>query len=110
MTTVSCVCFLTGPAVVTSDEIGDPHNLGIRCLVNGVKKQDSNTNQMVFNTQQIVAWVSKFFTLQPGDVILTGTPPGVGVFRKPPEFLKVKRTCTVKQILYYHLSSAEGWA
>ena len=78
-----------GPAVVTTDEVGDPHNLGIRCTVNGVTKQDSSTAQLVFNTQQIVAWCSKFFTLLPGDVILTGTPPGVGVFMKPPQFLKV---------------------
>jgi 2-keto-4-pentenoate hydratase/2-oxohepta-3-ene-1,7-dioic acid hydratase in catechol pathway len=79
----------SGPVVVTCDELGDPHNLGIRCKVNGETKQDSNTNQLVFNTSQVVAWVSKFCTLLPGDVILTGTPPGVGVFMKPPQFLKV---------------------
>jgi len=77
-----------GPAIVTPDELGDPHNLGIRCTVNGVTKQNSNTNQLVFNTEKIVAWCSKLFTLLPGDLILTGTPPGVGVFMKPPEFLK----------------------
>ncbi|KAM3926238.1 oxaloacetate tautomerase fahd2, mitochondrial-like [Leptodactylus fuscus] len=77
-----------GPALVTKDAISDPHNLGIRCRVNGNLVQDSNTNQMVFKTEALIAWVSKFVTLNPGDVFLTGTPPGVGVFRKPPVFLK----------------------
>jgi len=77
-----------GPAIVTTDEIGDPHALGIRCFLNGASVQDSNTAQMVFKTEAIVAWISKFVTLLPGDVILTGTPPGVGCFRKPPLFLK----------------------
>jgi 2-keto-4-pentenoate hydratase/2-oxohepta-3-ene-1,7-dioic acid hydratase in catechol pathway len=80
---------LSGPAVVTVDELGNPHNLGIRCSVNGVMKQNSNTNQLVFGTEKILAWCSQFFELLPGDLILTGTPPGVGVFMKPPEFLKV---------------------
>ncbi|XP_075063470.1 oxaloacetate tautomerase fahd2, mitochondrial isoform X2 [Mixophyes fleayi] len=77
-----------GPALVTKDSISDPHSLGIRCRVNETLVQDSNTNQMVFKTEALIAWVSKFVTLQPGDVFLTGTPPGVGVFRKPPVFLK----------------------
>ncbi|XP_048951443.1 uncharacterized protein [Canis lupus baileyi] len=66
----------------------DPHNLKICCRVNGEVVQSSNTNQMVFKTEELIAWVSQFVTLYPGDVILTGTPPGVGVFRKPPVFLK----------------------
>jgi 2-keto-4-pentenoate hydratase/2-oxohepta-3-ene-1,7-dioic acid hydratase in catechol pathway len=78
-----------GPAVVTVDEFDDPHNLNLKCLVNGVTKQDSSTKQMVFKTEQVVAWCSQFCTLLPGDLILTGTPPGVGVFQKPPQFLKV---------------------
>ncbi|XP_069799516.1 oxaloacetate tautomerase fahd2, mitochondrial-like isoform X2 [Dendropsophus ebraccatus] len=77
-----------GPALVTKDAVSDPHSLGIRCRVNGNLVQDSNTNQMVFKTEALIAWVSKFVTLNPGDVFLTGTPPGVGVFRKPPVFLK----------------------
>ncbi|XP_067388403.1 oxaloacetate tautomerase fahd2, mitochondrial-like [Emydura macquarii macquarii] len=77
-----------GPAIVTKDSVSDPHNLGIRCKVNGELVQDSSTNQMIFKTQTLVAWVSRFVTLYPGDVFLTGTPPGVGVFRKPPVFLK----------------------
>ena len=75
--------------MVTTDELGDPHDLKVSCKVNGVTKQDSSTNQLVFKTETILAYVSKFFTLLPGDVILTGTPPGVGVFMKPPQFLKV---------------------
>ncbi|XP_075714670.1 oxaloacetate tautomerase fahd2, mitochondrial-like isoform X2 [Rhinoderma darwinii] len=77
-----------GPALVTKDSISDPHSLGIRCRVNGKLVQDSNTNQMVFKTEALIAWVSKFVTLNPGDVFLTGTPPGVGVFRNPPVYLK----------------------
>ncbi|KAM6431686.1 oxaloacetate tautomerase Fahd2a, mitochondrial [Liasis olivaceus] len=77
-----------GPALVTKDSVSDPHNLGIRCRVNGELVQNSSTNQMIFKTEALVAWVSQFVTLYPGDVFLTGTPPGVGVFRKPPTFLK----------------------
>ncbi|XP_041089748.1 fumarylacetoacetate hydrolase domain-containing protein 2A isoform X1 [Polyodon spathula] len=77
-----------GPAIVTAGALSDPHNLGIRCRVNGGVVQDSSTNQMVFKTEALVSWVSQFVTLYPGDVFLTGTPPGVGVFRKPPVFLK----------------------
>ncbi|XP_063551609.1 fumarylacetoacetate hydrolase domain-containing protein 2B isoform X1 [Gorilla gorilla gorilla] len=78
-----------GPALVTKDSVADPHNLKICCRVNGEVVQSSNTNQMVFKTEDLIAWVSQFVTFSPGDVILTGTPPGVGVFRKPPVFLKV---------------------
>ncbi|XP_036383477.1 fumarylacetoacetate hydrolase domain-containing protein 2A [Megalops cyprinoides] len=77
-----------GPALVTTAALKDPHNLGIRCRVNGSTVQDSSTNQMIFKTEKLVAWVSQFVTLRPGDVFLTGTPPGVGVFRKPPVYLK----------------------
>uniref|UniRef100_A0A8D0C953 Fumarylacetoacetate hydrolase domain containing 2A n=1 Tax=Salvator merianae TaxID=96440 RepID=A0A8D0C953_SALMN len=77
-----------GPALVTKDSVSDPHNLGIRCRVNGETVQDSSTKQMIFRTEALVAWVSQFVTLYPGDIFLTGTPPGVGLFRKPPIFLK----------------------
>ncbi|NXT48996.1 FAHD2 protein, partial [Pluvianellus socialis] len=77
-----------GPALVTKEAVADVHNLGIRCSVNGRLMQDSNTSQLVFRLPQLVAWVSRFVTLVPGDILLTGTPPGVGVFRKPPVFLK----------------------
>ncbi|XP_068594729.1 fumarylacetoacetate hydrolase domain-containing protein 2A [Brachionichthys hirsutus] len=77
-----------GPALVTTDAVRDPHSLAVSCLVNGETVQSSNTDQMIFKTQALVSWVSKFVTLTPGDVFLTGTPPGVGVFKKPPIFLK----------------------
>ncbi|XP_032760053.1 fumarylacetoacetate hydrolase domain-containing protein 2A [Rattus rattus] len=77
-----------GPALVTKDTIADPHNLKISCRVNGEIVQSSNTNQMVFKTEDLIAWVSQFVTLYPGDILLTGTPPGVGMFKKPPVFLK----------------------
>ncbi|XP_051775813.1 fumarylacetoacetate hydrolase domain-containing protein 2A isoform X1 [Erpetoichthys calabaricus] len=77
-----------GPALVTPDALSDPHNLKICCRVNGEVVQDSNTNKMIFKTAKLVSWMSQFTTLYPGDVFLTGTPPGVGVFRKPPVFLK----------------------
>ncbi|KAI1900899.1 hypothetical protein AGOR_G00054590 [Albula goreensis] len=77
-----------GPALVTTAAIKDPHNLGIRCRVNGETVQNSSTSQMIFRTEKLVAWVSQFVTLCPGDIFLTGTPPGVGVFRNPPVFLK----------------------
>ncbi|XP_049713154.1 fumarylacetoacetate hydrolase domain-containing protein 2B isoform X1 [Elephas maximus indicus] len=77
-----------GPALVTKDSVPDPHNLRICCRVNGELMQNSSTSRMVFKTEELIAWVSQFVTLYPGDVFLTGTPPGVGVFRKPPVFLK----------------------
>jgi len=77
-----------GPEIVTRSELPDPHVLPIRCRVNGVTEQDSNTDQMVHRVDAIVSYLSKFCTLLPGDIVLTGTPPGVGVFRKPPLFLK----------------------
>lgn len=89
-----------GPALVTKDSIADPHNLKICCRVNGEVVQSSNTNQMVFKTEELIAWVSQFVTLYPGDVILTGTPPGVGVFRNPPVYLKKgdKVQCEIEEI------------
>mmetsp|Transcript_16849 Transcript_16849/g.32886 ORF Transcript_16849/g.32886 Transcript_16849/m.32886 type:complete len:304 (+) Transcript_16849:36-947(+) len=89
-----------GPAIVTTDELGDPHNLGIRCFLNGKSVQDSNTKQLVFKTEFIIEWISKYVTLKPGDLILTGTPPGVGCFRKPQLFLKPGDvvTCEIDKI------------
>jgi 2-keto-4-pentenoate hydratase/2-oxohepta-3-ene-1,7-dioic acid hydratase in catechol pathway len=72
-----------GPWVVTADELGDPHELGIRTFVNGEQRQDGNTGEMVFNCFEQVAHLSEAFTLEPGDVIATGTPAGVGVARQP---------------------------
>jgi len=75
-----------GPAIVTDL---DPHNCGIRCRLNGEIVQQSNTNQLIFKTEYLVSMISRFVTLHPGDIVLTGTPPGVGCFRKPPLWLKV---------------------
>lgn len=77
-----------GPALVTADEIPDPGNLRIQTRLNGRTMQDSNTDQLIFSVQELVAYVSGVFTLTPGDLIFTGTPPGVGGARKPPVFLK----------------------
>lgn len=77
-----------GPWIVTSDEIGDPHALDIRCFVNGEKRQDSNTRELIFNCFEQVEHLSKVMTLEPGDVIFSGTPGGVGVACKPPRWLR----------------------
>jgi len=76
-----------GPDLVTADEIPDPGALAIELTVNGVVKQSSTTASMIFDVPTIIEFVSTFTTLQPGDVIATGTPSGVGNFREPPEFL-----------------------
>lgn len=76
-----------GPCIVTADEIGDPHNLDIRTHVNGVEKQNSNTRFMLFNINQLIADISSVMTLEPGDIIATGTPAGVGAGRDPQEFM-----------------------
>ncbi len=78
-----------GPCWVTPDEIGDPQNLRIWCDVNGERRQDSTTANMIFKIPEIVSFISQVFTLRPGDIIATGTPAGVGVFRKPPRLLQV---------------------
>jgi len=89
-----------GPALVTKDEIHDVHQLDLSLMVNGVRKQDSNTKNIIFKVEELIEYLSKHFTLLPGDVILTGTPPGVGCFRKPAEFLKVGDTveCSIHKI------------
>ncbi|MGQ0700620.1 MAG: fumarylacetoacetate hydrolase family protein [Panacagrimonas sp.] len=78
-----------GPWIVTADEIPDPQALGIRCTVNGEKRQDSNTREMVFDVFAMIEHLSQAMTLEPGDLILTGTPAGVGAVAKPPRYLKV---------------------
>ena len=77
-----------GPWIVTADEVRDPQNLPITCRVNGVAKQDSNTSYMYFKIPRIIAELSAGLTLEPGDIILTGTPAGVGHARNPPEFMQ----------------------
>ena len=76
-----------GPVVVSSDEFGDPQQKRLRLRVNGASKQDSTTADMIFPVDVIIEWLSKGLTLEPGDVIATGTPEGVGMGRTPPEFL-----------------------
>ena len=76
-----------GPWIVTADEVQDPHNLALRCLVNGKVRQSSNTSQMIHNIYQQISYLSTAFTLESGDLLATGTPEGVGVGMEPPSFL-----------------------
>ncbi len=85
----SCDTFApTGPWIVTADEVPDPHNLGISLTLNGQTMQDSNTSNLIFQVPYLISYLSQSMTWEVGDLISTGTPPGVGVFRKPPVFLK----------------------
>jgi 2-keto-4-pentenoate hydratase/2-oxohepta-3-ene-1,7-dioic acid hydratase in catechol pathway len=77
-----------GPELVTADQVGDPGQLGVRLRLNGTTMQDSSTRQLIFPVDHLVSYLSHVCTLNPGDVIFTGTPPGVGMARKPPVFLK----------------------
>jgi 2,4-diketo-3-deoxy-L-fuconate hydrolase len=76
-----------GPLLVTGDEVGDPNHLDLWLKVNGQQVQKGNTSDMIFDVATLVSYTSQFMTLAPGDVISTGTPPGVGAFAKPPRFL-----------------------
>jgi 2,4-didehydro-3-deoxy-L-rhamnonate hydrolase len=78
----------TGPYLVTRDEVRDPGSLSIRCRVNGELRQDSNTRNLVFDVPALIENLSAGITLEPGDLIFTGTPGGVGVYRNPPVFLQ----------------------
>jgi 2-keto-4-pentenoate hydratase/2-oxohepta-3-ene-1,7-dioic acid hydratase in catechol pathway len=78
----------TGPWLVTADEIADPHALRIALRLNGERMQDSSTKEFIFTIDRLIAHLSQLVTLEPGDLIFTGTPPGVGMARKPPVFLK----------------------
>jgi 2-keto-4-pentenoate hydratase/2-oxohepta-3-ene-1,7-dioic acid hydratase in catechol pathway len=77
-----------GPWITTADEIGDPHQLGLRCFVNGEKRQESNTSHLVFNVWEQIEHLSQAMTLEPGDLIFTGTPGGIGAAMDPRQFLK----------------------
>jgi len=85
-----------GPRLVPARDIADPQSLAIRCLVNGEALQDSSTSSMVFSVAQVIAFVSSWITLEPGDLIATGTPAGVGFVRKPPVFLQDGDEVTVE--------------
>jgi 2-keto-4-pentenoate hydratase/2-oxohepta-3-ene-1,7-dioic acid hydratase in catechol pathway len=85
----SCDTFAPmGPAIVDAAAVRDPHALGIRLTVNGTTMQESNTDQLIFGVSELIEFVSATVTLEPGDVIATGTPPGVGAGRTPPVFLR----------------------
>jgi 2-keto-4-pentenoate hydratase/2-oxohepta-3-ene-1,7-dioic acid hydratase in catechol pathway len=86
----------TGPWLVTADEIGDPHALKIQLQLNGETMQNSSTKELIFGVDQLIAHLSQLVTLKPGDLIFTGTPPGVGAARKPPVFLKAGDTVEVE--------------
>ena len=77
-----------GPWIATTDELGDGSGLGVSTFVNDAKMQDGTTSDLIFSVAVLVSYISRFMTLEPGDVIATGTPAGVGAFRKPPVYLK----------------------
>jgi 2-keto-4-pentenoate hydratase/2-oxohepta-3-ene-1,7-dioic acid hydratase in catechol pathway len=77
-----------GPYLVTSDEVPDPHRLSVRCTVSGELLQDGNTSDMIFRIPELIEYISKVVTLRPGDIILTGTPAGIGAARTPRRYLK----------------------
>jgi 2-keto-4-pentenoate hydratase/2-oxohepta-3-ene-1,7-dioic acid hydratase in catechol pathway len=85
-----------GPVIVTADEIPDPHKLAISMTVSGETLQSSNTSEMIFQVPKLIAFLSSVFTLEPGDIIATGTPAGVGFARKPPRWLKPGDECVVR--------------
>ncbi|MCY3976758.1 MAG: fumarylacetoacetate hydrolase family protein [Chloroflexi bacterium] len=85
-----------GPALVTADEVGDPHELAIRLWIGDEALQDSNTSQLIFSVPKLVADISEVMTLEPGDIVSTGTPPGVGAARRPPRFLRAGETCNIE--------------
>jgi len=76
-----------GPVVVTPDEVGDPNRLGLGLTVNGEPQQDSSTAEMIFDLEYLLAWITASISLEPGDLLLTGTPHGTGAFQHPPRFL-----------------------
>lgn len=85
-----------GPWLVTADEVPDPQALDILCALNGEVVQDSSTSQMVFGVAELIATISETMTLEPGDLIVTGTPPGVGMAMDPPRFLAPGDVLTVE--------------
>ena len=85
-----------GPALVTSDEVGDPHKLAIRLWIGDEVLQDSSTSQLIFSIPKLVADISEVMTLEPGDIVSTGTPPGVGAARTPQRFLRAGETCHIE--------------
>jgi 2-keto-4-pentenoate hydratase/2-oxohepta-3-ene-1,7-dioic acid hydratase in catechol pathway len=89
-----------GPCIVTADEIGDPQSLRVRCEVGAETLQDASTSDMIFSVRKLISFLSNAFTLEPGDLLATGTPPGVGWFRTPPRVLQNgdRVTVTIERI------------
>ncbi len=85
-----------GPWIVTADEVPDPHSLDIQLEIEGETLQDSNTRELIFKIPDLIAFLSSVFTLEPGDVISTGTPSGVGFARKPPRYLRAGEEIVVR--------------
>ena len=85
-----------GPVIVTPDELQDPHALNITCRLNGKVMQKSNTKHLIFQIQDLVQYITQVITLEPGDIVSTGTPGGVGVFREPQVFMKPGDTVEVE--------------
>jgi 2-keto-4-pentenoate hydratase/2-oxohepta-3-ene-1,7-dioic acid hydratase in catechol pathway len=112
----SCDTFAPmGPAIITTDAVPDPHNLSIKFVLNGRTMQDSNTNQLIFRVPELIEFLSQTITLEPGDVIATGTPAGVGFARKPPVFLQPgdKMEVVIEKVGWLNnavVSAAEGIA
>lgn len=94
-----------GPWIVTADEIADPHDVDISLDINGETLQDSNTRELIFKVPDLIAFLSSVFTLEPGDIVSTGTPSGVGVARNPQRFLKAGDKVTVHIPKIGHLSN-----
>jgi acylpyruvate hydrolase len=93
-----------GPWITTTDELGDPHALSLRTWVNGELRQNSNTSNLIFSVEELISFISETCTLSPGDVILTGTPSGVGMGQNPPQFLE---SGDVVRIEIEHLGAIE---
>ena len=85
-----------GPVIVTTDELTDPHSLQVQLRLNGVTMQNSNTREFIFKVPEMLAFISQVITLEPGDLIFTGTPPGVGISRTPQVLLKAGDVCEVE--------------
>jgi 2-keto-4-pentenoate hydratase/2-oxohepta-3-ene-1,7-dioic acid hydratase in catechol pathway len=85
-----------GPALVPRDQIADPQDLAIRAVLNGEVRQESTTANMVFGVADLIAYITRVITLEPGDLIATGTPAGVGAFRKPPAFMQPGDEITIE--------------
>lgn len=100
-----------GPVLVTADEIPDPQALAIRCHVNGATMQDSSTKEMIFSVAELISFISRGITLEPGDLIATGTPPGVGFARTPPVFLQPGDVVSVEiEGIGTLINPVEGWS